>query len=81
MKNYLTEQDVIDMFGDNLLKMLEYKRMTAAELSRACCLERSTISRYLSKERMPSMRALINICYVLDCNYEELLPTYTLVVL
>lgn len=81
MKNYMTEQDVIDSFGDNLLKMLEYKRMTAAELSRACGLERSTISRYLNKERMPSMRALINICYVLDCNYEELLPTYTLVVL
>jgi transcriptional regulator with XRE-family HTH domain len=48
-------------------------------LADAAGLSEPTISRYLRGERLPSIRAVVNICHVLGLDFEDLIPTYDLI--
>lgn len=80
MKNTATETDVIDIFGDNLNNMLSYRRMKPSELARATGIQKSTVSRLISKECMPTLKTVMNICYVLDCDFEDLIPSGIMII-
>lgn len=75
----MSEVELIDIFAGNLKSALDDARMTQAELAKETGLSESTISRYLAAERLPNLRAIVNICNVLDCDFEELIPTYELI--
>ena len=76
----MTEMEWLDIFGDNLRSVLEYTNTTQRELADAAGLAESTISSYINKRKMPSLRAVINIAYALDINIEELIPTDEMII-
>ena len=69
----MSQQEWLDIFGDNLVSILEEQRISQKELSRLTGLSESTISRYINKLQMPNMRAIINISYALNWSLEDML--------
>lgn len=69
----MSQQEWLDIFGDNLASILEEEHISQKELSRLTGLSESTISRYINKLQMPTVRAIINISYALDWSFEDML--------
>lgn len=69
----MSQQEWLDIFGDNLASILEEEKISQKELSRLTGLSESTISRYINKLQMPTVRAIINISYALDWSFEDML--------
>ena len=69
----MTEQDWSNIFSDNLISLLNEANMTQQELSKETGLSRATISSYINGRRLPGIKAIINIGYVLDCDLNELI--------
>lgn len=69
----MTEYEWLNHFGDALAEKLKDARMTQRELADATGLDEGTISRYIRKQRIPTVRAIINICYELACDTDELI--------
>ena len=68
----MTETQWLDIFGDNLKSLLRDRGMTQSDLANAIGTDSRTINRYLSKQRIPTIKNLINIAYALDCTLDEL---------
>ena len=79
MKDVISEVEFIDIFADNLRDIMKDTRIGQRELAEEAHLTRETINRYLNKKTMPSLRALINICYVLNCNLYDILPACNMI--
>lgn len=79
MKDVISEVEFIDIFADNLRDIIKDARIGQRELAEGAHLTRETINRYLNKKTMPSLRALINICYVLNCNLYDILPACNMI--
>ena len=75
----ISELEAIEIFGDNLRDLMEDVRINQSELAKESRLTQCTIIKYLNKQRMPSMKAIMNLCYALNCDYNDLLPNYYLV--
>ena len=73
MKDTIGQQDWLNIFGDNLASILEEERMSQRELARLTGLNESTISRYINKLQMPTVRAIINISFALEWQFEDML--------
>lgn len=69
----MSQQEWLDIFGDNLANILEEEKISQKELSRLTGLSESTISKYINKLQMPTVRAIINISYALDWSFEDML--------
>ena len=69
----MSQQEWLDIFGDNLANILEEEKISQKELSRLTGLSESTISKYVNKLQMPTVRAIINISYALDWSFEDML--------
>lgn len=69
----MSEFEWLSIFGDNLKSLLKEAGMTQEELANATGLSKSTISRYIHKEQIPTIRAIINISYELDCDLNDLI--------
>lgn len=69
----MTETNWMDNFGDNLKSLLQEAWMSQQELADAIGVSRETVSRYINKQRIPSLITAINIAYTLDCNIAELI--------
>ena len=69
----MSQQEWLNIFGDNLVSILEEEQISQKELSRLTGLSESTISRYINKSQMPNVRAIINISYALDWSFEDML--------
>lgn len=75
----MSEYEFIDIFADNLRDIMCEENISQSELAKRSLLDRTTVNRYLSKERMPSLKAVVNIAHVLNCSIEDLIPTYDLI--
>ena len=73
MKDTMGQQEWLNIFGDNLASILEEERMSKRELARLTGLNESTISRYINKLQMPTVRAIINISFALEWQFEDML--------
>lgn len=69
----MTELEWMDIFGDNLKEILKEANMSQNDLARKTGIERSTISRYVNKICMPSLKSVINISYALNCDLSDLI--------
>lgn len=69
----MTELEWLDIFGDNLAEMLQDANMSQRDLADEAGLAESTISYYIHKEKIPGLKAIINIAYALDCSIDELI--------
>lgn len=69
----MSENEWTKVFAKNLREILFDYNMTQRELAEETGLSESTISRYLSRQAVPSIFAIINISYALNCGIDELI--------
>lgn len=69
----MTEVEWLEEFGDNLFRLMYEAKMTQAELALATGLSKGTISKYLNKQHVPTVKAIINIAYALECEVSDLI--------
>lgn len=60
------------MFADNLTDIMREYGITQRELAEDAHLSKSTINRYINKQQIPNIRAVINIAYALNISIDEL---------
>lgn len=72
----MSEVEFISIFADNLRDLMESQGLSQRELSRESDVSHVTISMYLKKQRMPSVKSLINLSLALDCDLDDLVPFY-----
>mgnify|MGYP004657051709 CR=1 FL=1 len=69
----MTEQEWLNIFAGNLIELMHERGYSQGDLAEESGLDESSISRYINQRRLPSIRAIINIAYTLDCNVDELI--------
>jgi len=69
----IAERDWMDIFGDNLKDALIEANMTQHELAEAANLSDAAVSSYIHKQKMPSVRAAVNISRSLDWDLTDML--------
>ena len=78
-RTYISEVEFIDIFADNLRDAMVEVGISQAELAYEAGLTKVTINRYLNKQRFPTLKAVVNICHVLDCDIDDIIPTMYLI--
>ena len=76
---YISEVEFIDIFADNLRDIMYEMDISEGELARRTGMTRAAVSRYLNKKRMPTLKALVNLSYVLCVPITDLIPTYAMI--
>lgn len=69
----MTEMELMKTLGDNLKSLLDEWGYTQQELADMIGVSKATISYYIQGKRMPSLKALINIGHVLNCDVDDLI--------
>lgn len=67
----MSEQEWLDIFGDNLGEILKEYGYTQRDFADAVGTTEATISRYINKQRMPTVKMLINMSMELGLDLEE----------
>ena len=68
----MSEIEWMDIFGDNLRDILKDYNMSQLELADAAGIAEGSISNYINKRSIPSLRNAINISYALGLSMDEL---------
>lgn len=69
----MTLKEWSDNFGDNLLELLEDRKMTQYELAKYSGVSVGSISAYINKQSLPGVKAIINLSCALDVDVDELI--------
>ena len=69
----MTLREWTEVFGDNLVDLMESKHMTQQELAKASGLSIGSINAYIHSQSPPGIKAIINLAYALDVDMNELL--------
>ena len=75
----MTEIEFIDIFAGNLRYTMEESGYSQSDLAFDSGISQGTISRYLQGVMMPSVKSLNNLCCVLNCNIDDLVPFYEMI--
>lgn len=62
----------MDVIAGNLSSLMGEKGYSQRDLADDSGLSEAAISRYLKAQRIPNLKAIFNMCMVLDCEVEEL---------
>lgn len=73
MSVYMSEMDWMRQFSEVLKDQLEYNDMTQRDLADQACISESAISAYIRMQKIPSLRSIINICWVLGIPTDDLI--------
>ena len=68
----MSEIEWMDIFGDNLRDILKDYNMSQLELADAAGIAEGSISNYINKRSIPSLRNAINISNALGISMDEL---------
>lgn len=69
----LSEVEWLQQFGNSLKKALDYSWTSQKELAEAIGMSESTISRFVTGQQMPSVKAVINIAHELGVDVNDLI--------
>lgn len=69
----MSELEWLDIFANNLVEMLAEVRMTQRELAEASGISEASISGYVRRQKMPGIKAILNISYALNCSVNDLI--------
>ena len=69
----MTELEWLEIFSTNLRELLEERGFTQRDLAIASRLSDSAISDYIHGQKIPGLRAIINIAYALQISIDELI--------
>lgn len=72
----MSEAEWLDAFGDNLASLLNECGMSQRELAEISGLSESSISYYINKQKMPGVKAVINIAHALKIDIDDLIDFY-----
>ena len=67
----MTELELMRDIGGNIDSVLEENNLSRAWLSRETGIDKSTISKYIRGNMMPTLKNLVNIAHVLACDVSE----------
>lgn len=67
----MSENEWLDIFSQNLEDIMEEKGYTQQNLADDAGLSKASISNYVNGKRMPTIKAIINMAYVLDLDVSE----------
>ena len=70
----MSEVEFIDIFAGNLRSVMEETGYSVNELAKDIHVDKGTISRYRNGLVMPSVKNIINMCIVMCCNLDDLIP-------
>lgn len=68
----MTQEEFANDFAFSLKTLMRINNISQAELSKRTGIGRTTVNRYCHGELMPSLKNVINIAVVLDCELDEL---------
>ena len=69
----MSEKEWLDIFANNLVEILKETRMSQKELADTLGLSEATVSNYIRKKQMPTIKAIINISYELGYDLYDLI--------
>ena len=69
----MSEQEWIEIFGDNLQSILEEYGLSQRDLADEIEVSESTVSKYIHKKQMPNIKAIVNMVYALDIEFDDLI--------
>lgn len=69
----MSEQEWLDIFGDNLRDILIEKHMSQEDLARICGVTQAAVSGYIHKRKMPGIKTILNMSYALNINLYDLI--------
>ena len=67
----MTKSEWCCRFGNKLRKLLEEKDMTQNELADKLYISKSTVSRLINGDLMPSIKMVVNISYALNVSIDS----------
>lgn len=67
----MSEVEWLDIFSDNLVNIMDEYGITQRDLADDTGLSESTISRYVNKQQIPTLKAIINMSYALDIKLDD----------
>ena len=73
MSDEISEAEWLDIFADNLVDILRDARMSQRDLADAIGVTESTISRYIHKQQIPTLKNIINMSYELNISVSDLI--------
>lgn len=77
----MSEMQWLRMFAQNLVYLMDKKRMSQNELSRLTGIDQGSISRYMNAAQMPGVRAVVNMALALDLTVDDLVNFDTMIVM
>lgn len=69
----MSEQEWLDIFGDNLRGILEEYRLSQIDLAEEIGVSEAAISSYINKKKMPGIKVILNMCYSLGIDLDDLM--------
>ena len=62
-----------DCFSENLLELMNDRRVSQHDLARDSGLSVGSISSYINKKSLPGIKAILNLSFALDVDVSELI--------
>lgn len=72
----MTEKEFCIDFAKSLRVVMHKYNLNATSLARTCDLPKSSVTRYLRGERMPSAMVIAKMVYFIGCTADELIDVY-----
>lgn len=69
----MSEIEWLRIFSVNLIEMMEEGGLTQLDLAEMTGYSQSTISKWINGTQAPTVFAIINLAYALDCDYDDLI--------
>lgn len=68
----MDEKKWLEIFAERLSIAMYDAKYTQRDLAEMSGISESTISKYLNRQQIPGIKAIINMSYVLDCSVSDL---------
>ena len=69
----MTELEWIEIFANNLIDILDEYEMSQRELAFKCGISEAAMSSYVNKQKMPSLKTIVNMSFVLGITTDDLI--------
>lgn len=69
----MSEQEWLEIFSNKLVEMMYEAGYSQEEFARETGLSQATISKYINRQQLPGIKAIISISYALNCSASELI--------